>query len=86
LEPPRCPAAATSVGVRIRDGEMEVCAPFGLDDLTTGIGRPNMAMVSAAIYIAKVARWQACWPGLTVLPWGAGAEMKTVGAAAPDHY
>lgn len=63
------PTPATAVGVRMSAGRFEVYAPFGIDDLRAGIVRPNKAIVSRAAYEAKAARWQACWPLLTVAGW-----------------
>lgn len=63
------PTTATSVGVRPQGGTLEVCAPFGLDDLLGGIVRPNKRQITRAVYEAKIARWQGLWPELTYLPW-----------------
>ena len=63
------PTPATAVGVRMTAGRFEVYAPFGLDDLLGGVVRPNKAIVSREAYAAKAARWQACWPLLTVAGW-----------------
>jgi hypothetical protein len=64
------PTTATSVGVRrIRSGELVVHAPFGLADLLSGIVRPNKRQVPRAHFEAKVARWKACWPHLTIVAW-----------------
>lgn len=63
------PTTATSVGVRPRGGNLEVCAPFGLDDLLAGIVRPNKRQITRAVYDAKVARWRTLWPDLTYLAW-----------------
>jgi len=72
------PTTATSIAVRPRPlgavltrqmRELEVCAPFGLDDLFAGIVRPNKARVDEKVYAAKVNRWRSCWPGLHFEPW-----------------
>lgn len=64
------PTTATAVGVRLRpDDTLEVFAPFGLDDLFAQTVRPNKAQITEAIYLAKVAKWTAKWPGLAVVPW-----------------
>ncbi len=63
------PTPATSIGVRPHDGQLQVCAPFGLADLFAGVVRPNKVLVTEAAYCAKTARWAARWPGLTILPW-----------------
>jgi uncharacterized protein len=63
------PTTATSIGVRRSDDALEVCAPFGLDDLFRMIVRPNKRLVTRDVYEAKATRWQAIWPLLTVLGW-----------------
>ena len=65
------PSSATSIGVRIRDGQFEVCAPFGLEDLFAGVVRPNKVLVTEAAYVAKAARWVSIWPGLAIVSWNA---------------
>ena len=63
------PTTATSVGVRISNGNLEFCAPFGLADLLGAIVRPNRALVTEAVYNAKTTRWRDLWPGLDIIPW-----------------
>ncbi len=74
------PTTATAVGVRMGDRELEIFAPFGLDDLFNLIVRANRVQITPEIYEAKVARWIAQWPSLTVLPWRSG-----VGSAGDRH-
>ena len=76
------PTTATATGVRMNDERFEVCAPFGLADLLAGVVRPNQVLVTESVYAAKVARWQAIWPALQVVPW-AHREPKT--ACEPKH-
>ncbi|RZN12444.1 hypothetical protein CWO91_03870 [Bradyrhizobium genosp. SA-3] len=58
----------TQLGIRPADGNFEVYAPHGFDDVARLIVRPNRALnFSAANYEAKVARWKALWPELTVI-------------------
>jgi uncharacterized protein len=64
------PTTASSVGVRRDAAGFRVCAPFGLRDLFAMVVRPNKTVVTRAVYEAKVARWSALWPRLTVVPWG----------------
>jgi hypothetical protein len=33
------------------------------------IVRPNTTLVDESVYVAKVRRWRAAWPLLTILPW-----------------
>ncbi|SNY71254.1 nucleotidyltransferase family protein [Paractinoplanes atraurantiacus] len=65
------PETATAVVVRLRaDGEIEVCAPFGLDDLLAGVWRRNPRRVSLERSRARLERHQphVRWPGVTVVP------------------
>lgn len=63
------PTTATSIGVTVRDGQFELYAPFGTDDLWALIVRPNKTLVTRTVYEAKVARWSGIWPRLTIIPW-----------------
>ena len=63
------PTTASSIGVTSRHGRFAVHAPFGTDDLWALIVRPNKTLVTRAVYEAKVARWSAIWPRLTIIPW-----------------
>jgi len=63
------PTTATSIGITSRQGSFAVCAPFGTDDLWALIVRPNKTLVTRQVYEAKVARWSAIWPRLTIVPW-----------------
>lgn len=57
------------IGIRQAQGNHEVYAPRGLDDLLTLTVRPNLCPnFSADFYAAKAAAWKARWPELTVLP------------------
>lgn len=57
------------MGVRLENEELEVIAPFGLDDLFGRIVRPNKAQITEEIYRSKWEKWQSRWAGLTVIPW-----------------
>ena len=77
------PTTATAVGVRRIRGELECCAPFGLDDLFGLVVRPNKTQITRAIYEAKVERRRSIWPRLTVLPWeGTLISAEASGGAA----
>jgi len=52
----------------LEDG-LDLYAPFGVDDLLSLIVRPNRRQITRDIYLAKLRRWQACWPVLTIVPW-----------------
>ena len=63
------PTTATSVGVRLSNGELQVYAPYGLNDLFAQIIRPNKVQITKQIYKTKVARWIQNWPSLDVIDW-----------------
>jgi uncharacterized protein len=63
------PTTATAVGVRPAASGLDVCAPFGLEDLVQLVVRPNKVQITEAIYAAKVNRWRAIWPRLNVIQW-----------------
>ena len=74
------PTTATAVGVRLRNGRFECCAPFGLEDLFGLIVRPNKRQITRPIYQAKLHRWRSIWPALTYLPW----DETVSSAKAPE--
>lgn len=63
------PTTASSIGVRRDQAALEVCAPFGLEDLFELVVRPNKRLVTRDVYEAKAKRWTEKWPRLTVLEW-----------------
>jgi hypothetical protein len=63
------PTTATAIGVRLKCGELDVYAPFGLNDLFGRVVRPNKVQVTKEIYEAKVTNWTAKWNDLIVIPW-----------------
>ena len=65
------PTTATAIGIKPREGELEICAPFGLDDLFGLVVRPNKRQITQSIYETKVERWRPVWPQLRYLPWRA---------------
>jgi hypothetical protein len=66
------PTTATAIGVRPSGRQVEVWAPFGVDDLFNLVVRPNRVQITPAIYDAKVTRWVARWPSLVAVPWEEG--------------
>jgi uncharacterized protein len=65
------PETATAVAVRLdRAGEIEICAPCGLDDLLAGIWRRNATRVSIERSRERLARHRPAerWPAVTVVP------------------
>ena len=63
------PTTATAIGLRPQGTGLELCAPFGLDDLLGLVVRPNKVQIRREIYEAKVRRWRGLWPSLTVIDW-----------------
>lgn len=65
----RYAAKTHSVAVRLVDGEIDVIAPFGLDDIFSFRVVPNHALANQPGYEKKAARVKGTWPEVTVLPW-----------------
>ena len=63
------PTTASAIGVRAGGRGIELCAPFGTDDLFRLIVRANRVQITPEIYGTKVARWIDRWPSLVVVPW-----------------
>lgn len=63
-------AKTHAVGVRLgAAGEVEVVAPFGLDDIFSFRVTPNHALDNRRTYEEKAARAKAMWPELEISPW-----------------
>ncbi|TGW04233.1 nucleotidyltransferase family protein, partial [Mesorhizobium sp. M2D.F.Ca.ET.145.01.1.1] len=59
-----------AVGVRFDgNGELELVAPFGLDDVFSFRITPNRAMDNQRTHEAKGKRAMENWPEITVMPW-----------------
>jgi hypothetical protein len=64
------PTTATAIGIRMEsNNELEVYAPFGLNDLFGKIVRANKAQITKEIFETKVSKWLSKWPDITVIPW-----------------
>ncbi|WP_340021884.1 nucleotidyltransferase family protein [Paenibacillus sp. FSL K6-1096] len=64
------PTTVTSLGARLElNGDWQIYAPFGLNDLFDLILRPNKALIREEIYAAKTLKWKSKWPELKVVPW-----------------
>jgi hypothetical protein len=57
------------LGVRQQDGELEVYAPFGFNDLFAMTVRPNCRRNLPEVYYRKARRWVEAWPGLEIIAW-----------------
>jgi len=59
-----------AVGARLNAAdELEIVAPFGLDDLFSFRVVPNPVLDNRLTHTQKGARAQAVWPELTIIPW-----------------
>ncbi|WP_296737754.1 nucleotidyltransferase family protein [Mesorhizobium sp.] len=59
-----------AVGVRYsRDGQLDLVAPFGLDDVFSFRITPNRALDNQRTHEAKGARARECWAEISVVPW-----------------
>lgn len=63
------PTTATSVGVRLESGKLQLFAPFGLNDLFNLVVRANKKQITQEIYMSKVNKWKAHWLNLKVIEW-----------------
>ncbi|KAI3392968.1 hypothetical protein diail_4917 [Diaporthe ilicicola] len=58
------------IGVRLLPGgDWKVFAPWGFTDILSLTVRPNPESGNREAYERKIARWQAIWPGLKIIPW-----------------
>ncbi|MEK3713336.1 nucleotidyltransferase family protein [Paenibacillus sp. FSL R7-0333] len=65
------PTTVTSLGARLAlNGEWQLYAPFGLEDLFQLVLRPNKALITEEVYRTKTQKWKSKWPELKVVPWG----------------
>ena len=63
-------AITHAVGVRLNaDGNLAVCAPYGLDAIFGLRMVPNPGHPNRVTYEAKAARCKALWPELEIEPW-----------------
>jgi len=58
-----------AVGARLAGAEIELVAPFGLDDVFSFRVVPNHVLDNRATHEKKAARLKAVWPEVTVVPW-----------------
>lgn len=63
------PTTATSIGLKISDGDLVVYAPFGLNDMFGQIVRPNKTQITREMYLMKCEKWRSKWPGLKIFEW-----------------
>lgn len=64
------PTTATAIGIRKKKTEgIEIYAPFGLEDLLSGVVRANKKQITEEIFYNKVKTWQKKWPELEIVEW-----------------
>ncbi|GAB5054193.1 nucleotidyltransferase family protein [Pediococcus parvulus] len=64
------PTTASSLGVYLnKQQDIEAFAPYGLNDVFSGIVRPNKKMITESIYMNKAIKWKSKWPELKVVAW-----------------
>lgn len=63
------PTTATSIGVRMTNGRLVVCAPFGLNDMFGQIVRANKTQITKETYEKKCNKWASKWDTLTIIEW-----------------
>jgi len=69
----RWPETATAVGVKIENGELELVAPLGIEDLISVVARPTPTFMASDKKKARVQeriaqkRWKEKWPKLQVV-------------------
>lgn len=62
-------STVTCIGVRLKNNEFTIFAPYGLNDLFSLIIRPNKENFIKKGYEEKTRKWKQNWPKLTIIPW-----------------
>lgn len=62
-------STVTCIGVRLKNNELTIFAPYGLNDLFSLIIRPNKENFIKKGYEEKTRKWKQNWPKLTIIPW-----------------
>lgn len=74
---------AHAVGARLNaSGDIEIVAPFGLDDMFSFRMVPNRVLNNRQTHETKAARAKALWPELTIVPWDSPERGAAPGASA----
>lgn len=53
----------------LQDDQLDVFAPFGLEDMFAMVIRPNYALPNRETHERKAARAKSVWPEVTIVPW-----------------
>ena len=62
-------STVTCIGVRLKNNELTIFAPYGLNDLFSLIIRPNKENFIKKGYEEKTRKLKQNWPKLTIIPW-----------------
>ena len=62
-------STVTCIGVRLKNNELTIFAPYGLNDLFSLIIRTNKENFIKKGYEEKTRKWKQNWPKLTIIPW-----------------
>ena len=62
-------ATITCIGVRLENGKLKVCAPYGLNDIFGMVIRPVKREFTKKAYDERADRWRSKWPMLKKLEW-----------------
>ena len=62
-------STVTCIGVRLKNNELTIFTPYGLNDLFSLIIRPNKENFIKKGYEEKTRKWKQNWPKLTIIPW-----------------
>jgi hypothetical protein len=66
----RYASATHAVGIRLlQDDQLDVFAPFGLEDIFAMVIRPNYALPNRETHERKAARAKSVWSEVTIIPW-----------------
>jgi len=66
----RYASATHAVGIRLlQDDQLDVFAPFGLEDILAMVIRPNYALPNRETHDRKAARAKLVWPEVTIVRW-----------------
>ena len=62
-------ATITCIGVRLENGKLVVCAPYGLNDIFDMVIRPVKREFTKKWYDERAERWIRKWPKLSKIEW-----------------
>ncbi|BCJ96942.1 hypothetical protein acsn021_45110 [Anaerocolumna cellulosilytica] len=63
------PTTATSIGIKMIGNNLQVYAPFGLNDMFGQIIRANKTQITKDTYVSKCQKWKKKWPALKIIDW-----------------